>query len=191
MTIPNLLPPARSDAARASSDRLYREHRHRVARWVIRLGGTSADAEDAIQEVFLLAHRELPGFRGDAKVTTWLFRITQNVVRHRQRKDRLRRWLVGSAEEAAGQIPSSQPTPAELVELARAKESLGRAFDRLSDRYRSLLVMSAIEGLSGEEIAARAAVKPAKVWVWLHRARAQLARELDLQPSPRRVRRAG
>ena len=47
-----------------------------------------AGADDVVQEVFVVAHRQLSGFRGDAAPSTWLFRITENVVRHRRRRQR-------------------------------------------------------------------------------------------------------
>jgi RNA polymerase sigma-70 factor (ECF subfamily) len=157
---------------------LYREHAQRVARWAAWSGGPNVDVEDVVQEVFLTAHRLLPEFRGDAQVTTWLYRITENVVRHRRRKERMRRWLGGSAGDVAGQLTSNRPTPIEEVERRQATELVYRALDRMSDRYRSLIVMFELEGLSGEEIAERTGARPAKVWVWLHRARAQFLREL-------------
>src|SRR5438067_5524112 len=81
---------------------VYRAHAQDVARWAQRLGGPAVDVEDVTQEVFLAVHRKLAGFRGDSSLTTWLYRITENVVRHRRRKDRWRKRLSGSAEETAG-----------------------------------------------------------------------------------------
>src|SRR5262249_14147909 len=67
---------------------LYRAHAQTVARWASRLGGPAIDVEDVVQEVFLVVQRRLDGFRGDAHVKTWLYRITANVVRWRRRKDK-------------------------------------------------------------------------------------------------------
>src|SRR4051812_33481472 len=78
-------------------EQVYRAHVQDVARWAARLGGPRTDVEDVVQEVFLTVQRAMTEFRGDAKVETWLYRITQNVVRHRRRKERWRRWLGGSA----------------------------------------------------------------------------------------------
>jgi RNA polymerase sigma-70 factor (ECF subfamily) len=161
------------------SDALYRQHAQRVSRWVAQLGGPEADVEDATQEVFLLAHRERASFRGEAQVTTWLYRITLNVVRH-YRRHQQRRWsLSGSADDVAGHLASPTPTPVDELEQRRACERLRRALARLSDRERTILVMFALDGLSGQEIAARTAATPATVWVRLHRARTHLLQALE------------
>src|SRR5262245_13697994 len=72
------------------SGEVYRLHADRVARWVARLGGPAVDVEDTVQEVFVKVHRLLAQFRGDAELTTWLYRITENVTRARRRKERVR-----------------------------------------------------------------------------------------------------
>src|SRR2546423_1814126 len=64
---------------------VYRRHAADVARWAARLGGPLIDVDDVVQEVFVVVNRKLPHFRGDAKVTTWLFRITDHVVRNHRR----------------------------------------------------------------------------------------------------------
>src|SRR4029079_18131933 len=74
-------------------DDAYRAHAARVARWVGHLGGPSADVDDLVHEIFLVADRRLSDFGGDAKLTTWLYRITERVVRGRRRNERIRRWL--------------------------------------------------------------------------------------------------
>ena len=71
-------------------DELFRTHARRVERWAQRLGGPRADVADIVQEVFLAAHRHAGRFRGEASVTTWLYRITANEVRMRRRRARLR-----------------------------------------------------------------------------------------------------
>jgi RNA polymerase sigma-70 factor (ECF subfamily) len=157
---------------------LYRQHAQRVARWVAQLGAGETDLEDATQEVFLLAHRERASFRGEAQVTTWLYRITLNVVRHQRRKQRRRRWLRGSADEVAGHL-ASPTTPVDELERRHLCERVRHALGRLSERDREMITMFELDGLSGQEIARRTAAKLATVWVRLHRARLQLLRALQ------------
>ena len=64
---------------------LYRQHADAVAIWVRRLGGPELDIEDCVHEVFLVAQRRLGEWRGDAKVTTWLYEIAFRVVQDRRR----------------------------------------------------------------------------------------------------------
>ena len=158
---------------------VYRRHARDVGRWAARLGGPGADVEDVVQEVFLAAHRKLAGFRGDSTLSTWLYRITENVVRHRRRKDRWRRWLGGSAIDVAEGMPAPGPTPAESMHERQATERMYRVLDAMKERYRTVLILFELEELSGEEIAALTGAKVGTVWVWLHRARADFAKRLD------------
>jgi RNA polymerase sigma-70 factor (ECF subfamily) len=152
---------------------LYRAHAATVARWAAHLGGPRVDVEDLVHEIFVIAARRAGEFRGEAKVTTWLYRITEHVVRTARRRDRRRRWLGflwrPDVEDA---LTPRQPTPLEKLERRQARETLYRILDCLSDKYRTVLVLFELEGMSGEEIAALIDVKVATVWVRLHRARA-------------------
>jgi RNA polymerase sigma-70 factor (ECF subfamily) len=156
---------------------LYRAHALAVERWASRLSGPSLDVEDIVQEVFLIAHRQLPKFRGESSASTWLFRITERVVWHRRRKDRWRRWVGSSAEELASKLPTHARSPFEEMESKQATELFHRALDGVSERYRAALVLFELEDLSGQEIANLKGVRVETVWVWLFRARAQLLKK--------------
>lgn len=158
-------------------DAVYRAHVDRVARWATRLGGPTADVDDVVQEVFIVVHRQLSGFRGDASIATWLYRITANVVRDRRRRDRWRR-LFGGLVADAEKLPSPVATPIESVEQREAIARVYRVLDGMNERYRSVLVLFEIEKLSGEEIAELTGVRAGTVWVVLHRARAQFSKRL-------------
>ena len=158
-----------------SISEVYRLHARDVARWAARLGGPQVDVEDVVQDVFLTAHRLLPEFRGEAKITTWLFRITQNQVRHRLRRLRLRRLFSSSSEEGdlVAELPSNAPSPVDDLERKEARATVYRILDGMSEKYRTAFILFEIEKLSGEEIAQLLSQKVATIWVWLHRARAQ------------------
>jgi RNA polymerase sigma-70 factor (ECF subfamily) len=145
---------------------LYRAHAQTVARWASRLGGPAIDVEDVVQEVFLVVQRRFDGFRGEAHIKTWLYRITANTVRWRRRKEKWRRWLGGSADEVAGGLAARGPTPLESLEVYRV-------LDGMRERYRTVLILFEIEGMTGAEIAALMGAKVDTVWVWLYRARKQ------------------
>lgn len=171
--------PADGDPAAPDLDDIYRTHAATVARWISHLGGPSADVDDLVHEVFLVAERRLPEFRGDAKVSTWLYRITERVVRTRRRNDRIRRWL-GRTRRADLEraVSTTQLTPIEELERRRSVDTVYRILDRMSGRYRDVLVLFELEGASGEEIAALTGRKLATVWVHLHRARRQFLEEM-------------
>jgi RNA polymerase sigma-70 factor, ECF subfamily len=153
-------------------DDVYRAHAGEVARWVGHLGGPTADVDDLVHEIFLVVERRLAEFRGDARLTTWLYRITEHVVRGRRRNDRIRRWLRrawrGDVERALSPAPL---TPIEDLERRRSTETVYRILDRLPHKYRDVLILFELEGASGEEIAELTGRKLATVWVHLHRAR--------------------
>jgi RNA polymerase sigma-70 factor (ECF subfamily) len=167
---------------------LYRAHAQTVARWVLRLGGPHFDVEDTVQEVFLIVQKRLSSFRGDAKITTWLYGITHNVVRHRRRKDKWRKWLGGSAEEVAGRVPAEGPSPIEQLEGKHSEHVVYEVLAKMRESYRTVLIMFEIEGLSGEEVAQLTGTKVETLWVQLHRARAQFLKLLaSVDPSAREL----
>ena len=173
-------PPEVIGAPATSLDGLYRAHAATVARWAAHLGGPRLDVEDAVHEVFLVVGKRLPEFRGDAKITTWLYRITERVVRGGRRRDRVRRWLTfvrrGDVEAS---LSPPRPSPVEELEQRQSRESVYRILDRLAEKYRRVLVLFELEELSGEEIAALTGVKLATVWGHLHRARALFLAEMN------------
>jgi RNA polymerase sigma-70 factor (ECF subfamily) len=165
---------------------LYRAHAATVARWAAHLGGPRLDVEDLVHEVFVIAARRATTFRGDAKVTTWLYGITERVVRSARRRDRRRRWLGFLWRgDVVDSLSAAQPTPLDHLERRQAREVLYRMLDRLGDRYRTIFVLFELEGMSGEEIAVLTGTKPATVWVRLHRARALFRAELRREDGER------
>lgn len=157
-----------------SIEEVYKQHAADVARWASRLGGPQVDVEDVVQDVFLTATQLLPEFRGDAKITTWLFRITQNKVRHRLRRLRFWRLLgVEKNEEAWLSAASTEASPLQRLERKDARRIVYQILDTMGDKYRTAFILFEIEKLSGEEIAQLLDQKVATIWVWLHRARTQ------------------
>lgn len=155
---------------------LYTEHVHQVARWAERLAGPDFDLEDIVHEVFSVAHRKLADFRGDSSVGTWLFGITDNVVRHRRRKERWRRWLGGSAEDVAGNVACTAADPLRLAEHDEERRTVYRILDSIPERDRQILILFEIEEATAEEVAALLGIKPANARLRLHRARARFLR---------------
>lgn len=171
--MPHLSPRAAPNPVPTSAE-LYQAHAQRVAAWVSRLAGPQADVEDLVQEVFLQAHRALGSFRGDCKPTTWLYTITERVVRARRRRDRLRRLLTvfGARIE---EVAADEPSACDSLERREAARLIYLALDGLREKYRTIFILFQIEGLSGEEIAELKGLKIATVWVRLNRARAQMS----------------
>ncbi|SLN13600.1 ECF RNA polymerase sigma factor SigE [Roseivivax jejudonensis] len=132
------------DAAHALTVRLA----PRVFAHAARLLGDRAEAEDISQEVMLKLWRIAPDWRaGEAKVTTWLFRVTANLCIDRMR--RRRSTPLDAVPEPEDGAPSAE---ARLTEAARA-EALQQALAQLPERQRQAVVLRHIEGLGNPEIA--------------------------------------
>lgn len=148
----------------------YLEHFELVRRAVARLFGPSADADDLVQDVFLVALRKRADFAGRAAPSTWLYGIARKVVVAARRRARLRCFL-GLAEvpeRAHGQ------TPHEIFENRESCQRLYALLDKISEKKRTVFILHEMEGLPGETIA-RIVGSPLKtVWTRLHHARREL-----------------
>jgi RNA polymerase sigma factor (sigma-70 family) len=149
---------------------VYRAHAGDVARWAGRLAGPGMDREDIVHEVFLVAQRRFPTFRHAGNIKVWLYRTTAFIVRKRRRSDRWRRWLTGAAD-AIEHLPATGPTPLEELERFRRDRRLYQTLDQLPEKYRTVLILFDLEGLSGEEVVALTGRKVSTLRVWLFRAR--------------------
>lgn len=159
-------------------DHLYENYEPMVERWVRRLAGPSVDIEDLIHDVFVVALRRRGEFRGDAKVSTWLFRIAQLVVRKCRFRHKLRQCLdiLHRSHELAVVPPS--PTPLEVVEQRQQNARLYAALDRLPDKYRTAVILCDIESMGAEEVGNLIGLTANAVWVRVHRGRAMLLEQL-------------
>jgi RNA polymerase sigma-70 factor (ECF subfamily) len=161
-------------------DGIYRVHAPDVMHWIARLAGPHSDIEDMVHEVFMVVQRRLHEFRGDAKITTWLYRITERIVFDRRRKDRKLRWLgLHRAEETGRALNSSTTSPVESIERQQSVALVYRILDTMDEKYRSVLILFEMESMSGEDVAKLTGMKLATIWVRLRRARAQFLRELE------------
>jgi RNA polymerase sigma-70 factor, ECF subfamily len=145
-----------------------------------------ADAEDLVQEAVLKALRALPGFRGEAKFSTWIISIVLNEGRMRLRRDRLASFQ--SIEERSEQDDRSDFTPAfltdwrqvpsEIVERNEVRQMLQEAIEKLPLAYREVLVMRDLEEMSTQETAQALELTEGTVKVRLFRARMMLQKTL-------------
>jgi RNA polymerase sigma-70 factor, ECF subfamily len=157
---------------------IYRDYSVLVARWVSRLGGPCISVEDTVQDVFLVVSRRLPEFRGDCKITTWLFTITDKIIKNWRRRQRWRRWCMRLTHRIEQTAQSPHPEPVEILERREAAERFYGVLDQLSDRYRSVLLLFEVEGLSTKDIASLLDISHATVRVRLHRGRHEFLQRL-------------
>lgn len=178
----HLLKTAPGESERSDPlDDLYARHAADVRRWARRLAGPSADLEDLVHDVFVIALRRKFSPRGEGSITTWLFRITHHVVCRKRRRAFIRGMLFGRRrdEMVANTPPAS--TPHEEIERRERHVRLYRALDTLPEAYRTALILYEIEGLPGEEVAQLTGISLGTLWVRLHRGRAKLLASLSAE----------
>ena len=113
------------------------------------LGGDRAEAEDVAQEAMLRLWRAAPDWRaGEAKVTTWLYRVTANLC-----IDRLRRRRSGPALDQVDEPADDAPSAVEGMQAQERAAALQAALDLLPERQRQAVILRHIEGLANPEIA--------------------------------------
>ena len=157
---------------------VYSAHAPTVARWAARLGGPSADVEDITQEVFLVVNRRLGEFRGDGRVSTWLFGITAKVAANERRRRKLRQWWFRLAPGAGHDAPAAADGALEQLEKRERRKLFYRALDQLNERHRRALVLFELEEMSVDDVAAHMGLGAGNTRVLLHRARAAFLKSM-------------
>jgi RNA polymerase sigma-70 factor, ECF subfamily len=150
----------------------------------LRLTGNEHDACDVVQEAYLRAFRSIARFRGDASVTTWLYRIVANCSANHHRARRRRRETSLSAR-IADAVPSPDVLEAGsdgLVLRVDERTRLLAAIDRLSPTLRAPVVLHDVYGFGHAEIGASLGISKSASKVRLHRARRQLKESLADKP---------
>jgi RNA polymerase sigma-70 factor (ECF subfamily) len=130
---------------------LFQRHKNDVTRLVYRMLAGSADLEDVVQEVFVQVFRSLKDFRGQSKFSTWLHRVTVNVVLMHRRSARSRPILTD--EIPGDMVPDDrQALPDEDFERLERMRAFQRLLARLADKKRIVFVLHELEGLPPSEI---------------------------------------
>jgi RNA polymerase sigma-70 factor (ECF subfamily) len=141
---------------------LVRTYEHRVASVLYRLLDDRRDVEEATQDVFVQAWRNLHRFRGHAQLFTWLYRIAVNEALMRKRR---KRHDVQELDHQLAAAPDPEPGLHEL---------LARELAALPFEYRAAVVLRDVEGLSNAEVAAALGISVAAAKSRIHRGRMQI-----------------
>ena len=157
-----------ADEAFSALVRLHQRRAYAIVRAIVL---SHEDAEDAVQEGFLHAHRALDRFRPDQPFGAWLYRIMANAA-----LDLVRRRKVRDADELPESIPMPFRDPAESGEL---RERLQEALTQLTARQRAVIVMHDVEGFTHGEIGQTLGIPEGTARSDLHHARATLRRLLS------------
>jgi RNA polymerase sigma-70 factor (ECF subfamily) len=156
----------------------------KIVRYLRRLIG-EVEAEDVAQEVFVKVNKALDGFRGESSLSTWIYRIATNAAMDHRRKP------VTQYEPLTPDSPSDDDSPMDAAVLDAdprldtllirkdMNDCIRGIVDGLPENYRTVLVLSDLEGLANAEIAEVLDITLDTVKIRLHRARVRLRKELE------------
>lgn len=186
---PELVALARQDVAGAFREIMRRNNQRlfRVARGVLR---DDAEAEDAVQEAYVRAFQGLVGFRGEARLSTWLTRIAYNEAlgRMRRRRATVELGLVDAAARESGgarilmfprALQQGGTDPEDVLVRSQFRRLLEEAIDTLPGRFRVVLIARDVDGMSVEATAKMLGLRQITVRTRLHRARRLLRAALE------------
>ena len=172
-------------------EQLVREHQAMVFRTLVRLTGNEERAEDLAQEVFLRLYRALPGFRGEALVSTYLYRIAVNVAQEEwKRRRREDKPLISISEDVDWPLeerlrdPASDPE--QQMEEREFAEMVDQELHKLSEVEAAVLVLYHQEERSYEQIAEVLRMPIGTVRTHLHRGRKRLREAIAARQAPLR-----
>lgn len=168
-------------------DQLVKGYERRVFALVVRMLGSAAEAEDVAQEVFVQVFRAIDQFRGESRLSTWIFRIAVNLSKNRalylQRRHAGQSSDVEDAHELGERVPLGQAArgtaaivarPDQLVEGMQVERIVQKAIAALEDSFRECLLLREVEDMSYEEIAEITGLPAGTVKSRIHRARASV-----------------
>jgi RNA polymerase sigma-70 factor (ECF subfamily) len=178
---------ARDEAAIRTIMQSNNRRLYRIARGILRNDG---EAEDVVQETYVLAFTHLEKFRGDSSLATWLARIAMNEALGRLRRARpsveLESLAPGVLEAQIIQFPlSATPEdPEKSMAQREIQHVVEHAIDELPDAFRIVFITRVIEGMNVEETAEILGLKPETVKTRLHRARTMLRDNVEKKIGP-------
>jgi RNA polymerase sigma factor (sigma-70 family) len=173
-------------------EQLVRDHQSMVFRTLLRLTGSREHLDDLAQDVFLRLYRALPSFRGEALITTYLYRIAVNVAQDewkRRRRDRDTHVSLSDDTSAwEDRLPHPDRNAEEQLEEREFQQSVEDQLQRLSQIERTILVLYHQEERSYEQIAYALGMPIGTIRTHLHRGRKKLREALQQRQTPDRIR---
>lgn len=163
------------DAARAGDrtaiDEILARYEQAIYRFGLRMCGDEESAREVLQETMLAAFRHLPGFRGDAALSTWLYQIARSFCIKERRGERPK-------VELDDQLADPAPAPDRQAHAHEIGAALVEAITGLPAEQREVLVLRDVEGLTAEEAARVVGIEVGALKSRLHRARTALRETL-------------
>ncbi len=163
---------------------IFEAYQRPIYHYLLRMTQDQAVAEDLTQETFIRVHAGLPGFRGEASLATWVYRIATNVsLDHFRRKSTVQDEVTGSLEavdtDQAGLADSEAIAPDQEAARSEMSACVQDFVGQLPPDYRAALVLHDLQGMTNGEIADVLGVSLDTVKIRLHRARVKLRAALN------------
>jgi len=152
-----------------------------------RLTGDEEDARDVVQDAYFRAYRSIKRFRGDARFSTWMYRITANcAATHMAKRAKGRHDELSDDEPVADHRPDNDPEA--MAEAGALRDRVTSALAELPPRLRAVVVLRDVYDLPHEAIASELGITEAAAKVRLHRARRKLRERLFPMPGEEKAR---
>ena len=158
---------------------LVSRYQDRLYNSMVQILRSESDAEDVVQDAFVLAFTKLDSFKGNSRLYTWLYRIAYNVAINMMRRRRNAVSLDTRADQSEFPLPDSGPSPEDRLDRQESIDQLRIAMNKLSVEHRSILVLREMDGLEYESISEILDLPIGTVRSRLHRARNQLKEHLE------------
>ncbi len=160
---------------------LFEQYQHLVYNICYRMTGNQEEAEDITQDVFIKIFHAIGKFRGEAKFSSWIYRIAVNTCLKRERRKKLESWISLEflfQEKEQFQPESPEESPDQQIEIAEKEQIVQKAIQSIPERQKTALILFRYENLSYEEIAAIMKISLSAVEALLHRAKDNLSQKL-------------
>lgn len=158
----------------AAFEELYRRHATRLYNLSYRMAGSPTDAEDLLQDIFLLAYRKLGSFRGESSLGTWLYRLAMNhcldVLRSRQAR-------MGQQTDSLDDDDAAEVAAAPAIGAVNRMD-LERAIETLPPACRAAFLLHDVEGFGHEEVGAILGISEGTSKSQVHKARLRIRQYL-------------
>jgi len=162
-----------ADAQPEDFDTIVEKYSDFVYNVAFKMMGKPEDAEDVAQEAFISAFRAFDRFRGESRVTTWLYRITVNAALMRLRKEKRGRELTQTGLDEI-EVRSKEPGPESSAVTTELGDKLRDGISQLQSDLRAAVVLRDVEGLSNSEAADVLGITVSSLKSRLHRGRVLL-----------------